>query len=166
MEDGFAVAVYRDGGRWDCELLPPAVLTDLDACIAALRRQPPEGGPLALVDVADEFFVALRLTSSGDLRVLLSDVTAAEEWDLARQALGLLRPGEPPVPEATDEVWPAGDLGIFRDLGLDERELGAILADVDLWADELLAAVTGRIGVGEPFARVLASLQQTDRSTP
>ena len=126
--------------------------------VAALRQQPPEGGPLALVDVADEFFVALRLTPSGDLRVLLSDVTAAEEWDLARQALDLVRPGEPPVPEATDEVWPAGDLGMFRDLGLDERELGAILADVDLWADELLGAVTARIGVGEPFGRVLASL--------
>lgn len=167
--DGFAVAVYRDGGRWDCALLPPAVLTDLDACVAALRQQPAEGGPLALVDVADEFFVALRLTPSGDLRVLLSDVTAAEEWKLARQALGLVRPGgppEPPVPESTDEVWPAGDLGIFRDLGLDERELGAILDDVDLWADELLAAVTGRIGVGEPFARVLASLQDTAPDRP
>lgn len=162
-EDGFAVAVYRDGGRWDCTLLPPTVLADLDACIAALRQQPPEGGPLALVDVADEFFVALRLTPSGDLRVLLSDVTAAEEWDLARQALDLVRPGpgEPSGPISTDEVWPAGDLGIFRDLGLDERELGAILGDVDLWADELLAAVTARIGVGEPFARVLASLPET-----
>jgi putative tRNA adenosine deaminase-associated protein len=162
-EDGFAVTVYRDGGRWDCALLPPAVLDDLDACVAALRQQPPEGGPVALVDVADEFFVALRLTPSGDLRVLLSDVTAAEEWELARQALDLVRPGadEPLGPEATDEVWPAGDLGIFRDLGLDERELGTILGDVDLWADEQLAAVTARIGVGEPFALVLASLQET-----
>lgn len=162
-EDGFAVAVYRDGGRWDCALLPPAVLSDLDACVAALRQQPPEGGPLALVDVADEFFVALRLAPSAGLRVLLSDVTAAEEWDLARQALDLVRPGpgEPPGAVPPDEVWPAGDLGIFRDLGLDERELGAILGDVDLWADELLTAVTARIGVGEPFARVLASLQET-----
>ena len=90
MEDGFAVTVYRDGGRWDCALLPPAVLDDLDACVAALRQQPPEGGAVALVDVADEFFVALRLTPSGDLRVLLSDMTAAEEWDIARQALDLV----------------------------------------------------------------------------
>ena len=58
----------------------------------------PEGGPVALVDVADEFFVALRLTPSGDLRVLLSDITAAEEWDLARQALDLVGRGE--LPEA------------------------------------------------------------------
>ena len=160
-EDGFAVTVYRDGGRWDCALLPPAVLADLDSCVAALRQQPPEGGPVALVDVADEFFVALRLTPSGALRVLLSDMTAAEEWDLARQALDLIDAGELPAPLDPEEVWPVGDLGIFRDLGLDERELGAILGDVDLWADEMLAAVTARIGVGEPFARVLASLQES-----
>lgn len=153
-EDGFAVAVYREGGRWECALLPPAVLEDLDACVAALRQQPAEGGPIALVDVADEFFVALRLAPGGGLRVLLSDVTAAEEFPLARQAVDLL--GEDPdEPEDPEEVWPAGDLGIFRDLGLDERELGLILDDVDLWADEMLAAVAERIGVGPAFARLL-----------
>ena len=160
-EDGFAVTVYRDGGRWDCALLPPAVLDDLDSCVAALRQQPPEGGAVALVDVADEFFVALRLTPSGDLRVLLSDMTAAEEWDIARQALDLVDTGELLEPADPEEVWPVGDLGIFRDLGLDERELGTILGDVDLWADEMLTAVAARIGVGEPFARVLASLQES-----
>jgi len=158
-EDGFAVAVYREGGRWDCALLPPAVLEDLESCVAALRQQPAEGGPIALVDVADEFFVALRLAPAGGVRVLLSDVTAAEEWHLARQALDLLGNAiEPETPADPEEVWPAGDLGIFRDLGLDEREFGTILEDVDLWADEMLTAVAARIGVGEPFARVLDSL--------
>lgn len=161
-EDGFAVTVYRDGARWDCALLPPAVLADLDSCVAALRQQPPDGGPVALVDVADEFFVALRLAPAGGVRVLLSDVTAAEEWDLARQALDLLDLGPAdPAPADPEEVWPVGDLGIFRDLGLDERELGTILGDVDLWADEMLTAVAARIGVGEPFARVLAGLQRS-----
>lgn len=167
-EDGFAMAVYREGGRWDCALLPPAVLDDLGRCVAALRHQPPEAGPIALVNVADEFFVALRFGPTGELRVLLSDVTAAEEWELARQALDLLGSGsgagsgdreEPADPE---EVWPAGDLGIFRDLGLDERGLGFILDDVDLWADEMLTAVADRIGVGPQFARVLDALQPAD----
>ena len=169
-EDGFAVAVYREGGRWDCALLPPAVLDDLRSCVTALRQQPPEGGPVALVDVADEFFVALRLAPSGEVRVLLSDVTAAEEWDLARQALDLLGvdPTGPDTPADPEEVWPAGDLGIFRDLGLDERELAAILDDVDLWADEQLAAVASRIGVGEAFGRVLDTLSvpQNQRDPP
>ena len=158
-EDGFAVAVFREGDRWDCALLPAAVLGDLGACVGELRRCPAEGGPAALVDVADEFFVALRLGPDGGVRVLLSDVTAAEEWDLARQALDLLgAPADPDVPPDPEEVWPAGDLGIFRDLGLDERELGAILDDVDLWADEMLSAVAARIGIGEPFGRILESL--------
>ena len=100
--------------------------------------------------------------------MLLSDVTAAQEWDLARQALDLVdrsadgRDGQD-APDDPEEVWPAGDLGIFSDLGLDERELGAILDDVDLWADEMLAAVAARIGVGEPFGRVLDALD--DRPT-
>ena len=153
-EDGFAVAVYREGGRWECALLPPAVLEDLDACVSALRQLPAEAGPLALVDIGDEFFVALRLAPGGGVRVLLSDVTAAEEWEPARQALDLIG-YDAESPEDPEEVWPAGDLGIFRDLGLDERELGLILDDVDLWADELLTAVAERIGVGPAFAQVL-----------
>ena len=153
-EDGFAMAVYREGPVWECALLPPAVLEDLDACVAALRQQPAQNGPIALVNVADEFFVALRLAPDGALRVLLSDLTAAEEWTLARQALDLLG-GDAEEPEDPEEVWPVGDLGIFRDLGLDERELGLILDDVDLWADEMLAAVAAGIGVGPAFARVL-----------
>jgi putative tRNA adenosine deaminase-associated protein len=161
-EDGFAVAVYREGGRWDCALLPPAVLEDLDTCVAVLRQQPSEGGPVALVDVADEFFVALRIGPAGDLRVLLSDVTAAEEFQLARQALELAGGDQYDEPVDPDEVWPAGDLGIFRDLGLDERELGLILDDVDLWADEMLSAVADRIGVGAEFARLLDTLQPAD----
>lgn len=153
-EDGFAVAVYREGGRWTCALLPPAVLEDLDSCVAALRGQPSDRGPIALVDVADEFFVALRLAPSGEVRVLLSDITAAQEWPLARQALDRLGV-DPDEPVDSEEVWPAGDLGIFRDLGLDERDLGHILDDVDLWADELLTAVAERIGVGPELARLL-----------
>jgi putative tRNA adenosine deaminase-associated protein len=160
-EDGFAVAVYREGGRWDCALLPPAVLDDLDTCVAALRQQPREGGPIALVDVADEFFVALRLGPSG-IRVLLSDLTAAEEFAIARQALERAGGDVDEAPSDPEEVWPAGDLGIFRDLGLDERELGLILDDVDLWADEMLSAIADRIGVGAEFARVLDTLQPAD----
>ena len=156
-EDGVAVAVHRADGRWTCAPLPPAVLEDLPGCVAALRGLPPDRGPIALVDVADEVLVALRLAPSGELRVLLSDVTAAGEWTLARQALDLLGP-DPVEPGDPEEVWPAGDLGIFRDLGLDERELGRILDDVDLWAGEQLTAVAERIGVGPDLARVLHAI--------
>lgn len=156
-DDGFAVALYREGGNWQCDLLPPAVMDSLASCAAVLRQQPPEGGPIALVDVDDEFFVALRLAPGGGLRLLLSDATAAAEWDLARQVLGRL--GEPePVGEDLEEPWPAGDLDLFADLGLPERDLRTILDDEDLYADEMLAAITRQIGVGAAYTRVVDSL--------
>lgn len=155
-DDGFAVTLFRDGGQWQCALLPPAVLADLDSCIAAARQQPPEGGPIVLVDVDDEFFVALRVGRDADhgVRLLLSDATAATDYDLARQVIERLGADVPPDDEL-DEIWPVGDLAIFEDLGLSALELRAILDDLDLYADEMLAAVTHRIGLAEPYARAV-----------
>jgi putative tRNA adenosine deaminase-associated protein len=158
-DEGFAVTLFRDSGQWQCALLPPAVMDDLDSCVAALRQQPPEGGPMVLVDVDDEFFVALRLDMGhgGDVRVLLSDVTAAPDYQLAKQAVDRLGEELPPD-EELDEVWPVGDLLIFSDLGLEEFELRTILDDLDLYADEMLAAVAHRIGLAEPYDRVVDAL--------
>jgi len=160
-DEGFAVTLFRDGGQWQCALLPPAVMDDLGSCIAALRQQPPEGGPMVLVDVDDEFFVALRpataVDHAGDVRMLLSDVTAAADYDLARQVVERLGEEVPPD-EDLDEVWPIGDLAMFTDLGLDEFELRTILDDLDLYADEMLAAVAQRIGVAAPYSRVVDAL--------
>jgi putative tRNA adenosine deaminase-associated protein len=158
-DEGFAVALFLDAGQWQCALLPPAVMDDLDSCVAALRQQPPEGGPMVLVDVEDEFFVALRLDAAHGtaVRVLLSDVTAAPEYPLARQAVDRIGEEIPPD-EDLDEVWPIGDMLIFSDLGLEEFELRTILDDLDLYADEMLAAVAHRIGLSEPYARVVEAL--------
>src|SRR5664280_2187312 len=121
----FAVVVYREAGRWSAGLLPERLADNLDALLAALRQQPGEGGPIGLVNVADEFFVAVRVVP-GQPRILLSDVTAAADWDLARQAVDRL--GVPaPSDDDLDDVRPVGDMSIFADMGLDEMELGAIL---------------------------------------
>ena len=101
-----------------------------------LRQQPAENGAIGLVNVADEFFVALRVRGD-EVRMMLSDVTAAVAWDLARQVIDRLGI-DAPDDERVEDVWPAGDVGIFADLGLDEMELGALLADLDAYADEML----------------------------
>jgi putative tRNA adenosine deaminase-associated protein len=91
------------------------------------------------------------------VRLLLSDVTAAVAWDLAVQVLEHLDldvPGD----DDLEEVWPVGDLGIFDDLGLDEMEMGAILSDVDAYADEMLSSLARRLGFSEPFERVVDAL--------
>jgi putative tRNA adenosine deaminase-associated protein len=80
--------------------------------------------------------------------VLLSDVTAADEWELAASAVEFL--GLPP-PEDEDDQVPAGDLDIFGDLGMHAMDLAVLLDDFDLYPDEMLSAVARRLGFGPLF---------------
>ncbi len=154
----YAVLAYRHQGPWQVEALPDAVVDDLDALIDAVRQQPGENGSLALVDVADEFFVVVRV-EQGRVRLLLSDVTAAIDWDLAAQVLEHL---DLDVPDDDDlDVEPAGDLDIFDDLGLDVVELEAVLSDLDAYADEMLSSLARRLGFAEPYERVVDALVET-----
>ncbi len=151
--DAHAVVVFRVEGEWQAELLPGELTEDLDGLVEAVRRSSGDGGSFALVDVAHEFFVVVRVLM-GRVRLLLSDVTAAVAWELAGQVVEHL---DLPVPGDDDleDVWPAGDLGIFADLGLDEMELGSVLADLDAYADEMLSALARRLGFAEPYERVV-----------
>ena len=154
--DTYAVVVYREDGVWQAAELPGAIADDLDGLNAAVRQQSGDGGSFALVDVAHEFFVVVRVVM-GRERLLLSDVTAAVAWDLAAQTVERLHldvPGE----DDLEEVWPAGDLGIFSDLGMDEMELGAVLADLDAYADEMLSTIAQRLGFAEAYERVVDAL--------
>jgi putative tRNA adenosine deaminase-associated protein len=149
----FAVIVYREEDTWEAEVLPVALTEDLDGLIHALKQQPSVGGTIGLVAVGDDFFVALRVLGA-QTSVFLSDVTAAVDWTLARQVLDHL--GIPlPEDEELDQVLPAGDLSIFADLGVDEMELGALSGDLDLFPDEVLASLAGRLGFGQAVERAL-----------
>lgn len=154
-DDEFVVGVlvFREDGRWEAAMLPERLVFDLDGLVAALRQQPGEGGSIGLVNVADEFFVALRVRPD-DVSILVSDVTAAAAWDLAREVVNRL---DIPLPDDDDmdDVLPGGDLSIFTDLGLEEMELGAILADTDSYADEMLLAIAGRLGFAAAYERAL-----------
>jgi putative tRNA adenosine deaminase-associated protein len=154
--EAYAVVAFREEGSWQVGVLPEVLTENLDGLIAAVRQQPGESGSFALVDVADEFFVVVRV-QMGRVRLLLSDVTASVAWDLAAQvmeALGL----DVPADDELDEIWPVGDLGVFEDLGLDEMELGAILSDVDAYADEMLSALARRLGFADAYERVVDAL--------
>jgi putative tRNA adenosine deaminase-associated protein len=156
--EAYAVVVDRDQGSWQVAPLPDGTADDLDALVAAVRRRPPQPDAFALVDVADEFFVVVRV-HEGRVRLLLSDVTAAAEWDLATQVvdrLGVAIPRD----GALQQVVPAGDLAIFDDLGVDGTELAALLSDVDAYADELLSALAGRLGFASAYERVVDALVQ------
>lgn len=148
-ESGFAVAAFRDGGRWQCEPLPPAVLGDLGALLSALRSQPPEGGPFVIADVDDEFFLIARLDGAR-ISLLLSDLTAAVEYPLAAQVLERLGE-EPPEDDELDEIWPVGDLDLFTDLGIPEDDMEQILDDLDAYADEMLDTIIERLDLTEQY---------------
>ena len=150
-QQGYAVAVLRDGARWHTEPLPPAVLDDLGALLSALRSQPPEGGPFVIACVEDEFFVIAR-QEGRRVALLLSDLTAAVEFPLAEQAMARL--GEdPPADDELDEVWPVGDLELFADLGLGEGDLEDILDDLDAEPEEMLDAIVERLDLGDSYLR-------------
>lgn len=148
-EQGFAVVAFRDSAQWRVEPLPPAVLGDLGVLLAALRSQPPEGGPFVIACVDEEFFVIAR-QDGRRTSLLLSDLTAAVEFPLAEQAIARL--GEdPPADDELDEVWPVGDLELFSDLGVPEDEMEDILDDLDAIPEEMLETIVERIGIAEQY---------------
>jgi putative tRNA adenosine deaminase-associated protein len=103
----FAVVVYLEEGCWRAASLASTAARDLDTLVRTLRQQSGDRGVLGLVSVDDDFFVLVRVDGP-DVRYLLSDVTAATEWPLARAVLDQL---DLPVPEDDDErAQPAGDL--------------------------------------------------------
>jgi putative tRNA adenosine deaminase-associated protein len=143
----FALAAYREEGVWEVVELARDVLTDVPTVAHALRRFPGDGGAIGLVAVDEDFFVIVRVAGP-TVRILLSDITAAEEWELASSAvaeLGL------PEPEDEDEQAPAGDLDILGDLGMSAMDLAVLLDDFDLYPDEMLSDVARRLGFGVLF---------------
>jgi putative tRNA adenosine deaminase-associated protein len=146
-ETDFAIIVYREEDQWEADVLPTAVTADLDGFVQALRRQPSMGGTIGFAGVGDDFWVALRVIGE-DVSLFLSDLTAAADYPLARQVLEAL---DIPVPsdDELDQVLPAGDLSIFADLGLDEMELGAVAADLDLYPEDAVAHIAERLRFGD-----------------
>ena len=147
----FALAAYREEGTWQVQELPAERAGDLPTFAAELRRWPGDFGCLGLVSVDEDFFLLVRVT--GPLvRLLLSDVTAATEWPLARSALTVL---ELPVPGDDDDPEPGGDPGIVADLGLPAMDMAALLDDLDRYPDETLGEIAHRLGFGPLYDEVL-----------
>lgn len=149
LSDGvdFALAAFHDDGEWRLQEIASPAYESVDSLAHALRRLPGDGGAVAMVAVDEDFFVLVR-TAGSTTRVLLSDVTAAEEWELARSAVDFLGL---PAAEDEDEQVPAGDLDLLGDLGMHAMDMGVLLDDVDLFPDEMLSDISRRLGFGELF---------------
>lgn len=143
----FALAAWRADGGWEIDDIAPPAYDSVDTVAHALRRFCVDGVAVGMIAVDEDFFVLVRVDELRT-RVLLSDVTAADQWELAESALDFL--GLPP-PEDDDGPEPAGDLDLLADLGVSAVELGELLDDVELFPDEMLSEVADGLGFGEEF---------------
>jgi putative tRNA adenosine deaminase-associated protein len=144
----FAVAAFHHDGDWVVQELAHDLEADVDSLSHALRRFSGEGGAVAFVGLDDDFFVILRVAGA-HTRVLLSDISAADEWELAASTIDFLGL---PFPEDDDDQVPAGDLDLLGDLGMPAIELGSLLDEVDdAYPEEVLSDIARALGFGELF---------------
>lgn len=156
LPDGFGVAVVREDGAWRCVPLKRAALVDLAAAETELRELRSAGAVFGLLNVDDEFFVIVRPAPSG-ARLLLSDATAALDYDIAADVLEKLDADLSLEELEEDDPFEEGDLGLLSDLGLPEAVIGVILAD-DEYADEQLSRIAQEMGFNDELVAVLDKL--------
>jgi putative tRNA adenosine deaminase-associated protein len=143
----FALVAYREEGVWQVQDLDPDTAADLYRLTTELRRYPGDGGSLGLVSVDEDFFLLVRVLGART-SLLLSDVTAANDWPIARSVIAHL---ELPLPDDDEDQEPAGDLGIVADLGMGAMDMGALLDDYELYPDEMLGDIAARLGFGSQY---------------
>lgn len=142
----FGVIAWRDESRWNVSQLTDTdeLGSIMDQLISKSRQF---GGAVALIAVAEDFFIVAREIGS-DMKMMISDATYALESDLAVDLLEMM---DLPFPEEDDESQPGGDVDLLTDLGLNEMELEAIASDDQLYPDEAIEAIAKRLGFGDEF---------------
>ena len=147
----FVLVAYREEGLWQLQELEAEKAADLDGFAVELRRYPGDGGALGLVSIDEDFFLLVRVLGA-EVRLLLSDVTAATDWPLAAAVVEHL---DLPLPDDEEEQEPAGDLGIVADLGMGAMDMGALLDDYELYPDEMLGDIAARLGFGRQYDEIV-----------
>jgi putative tRNA adenosine deaminase-associated protein len=149
----FALVAYREEGLWQVQEVEDAKAADLDEFAVELRRYHGDGGSLGLVSIDEDFFLLVRVLGA-EVRLLLSDVTAATDWPIARSVVEHL---DLPLPDDDEDQEPAGDLGIVADLGMGAMDMGALLDDVELYPDEMLGDIAAKLGFGRQYDDLLGA---------
>lgn len=162
VPDGFGVAVVREEGQWRCTAMGARALTSLSAAETELRELRSVGAVFGLLDVDDEFFVIVRPAPSGT-RLLLSDATAALDYDIAAEILENLDAEIDAEDLEEADPFEEGDLGLLSDIGLPEAVLSVILDETDLYADEQLGRIAQEMGFADQLSAVIDRLKKSRR---
>jgi putative tRNA adenosine deaminase-associated protein len=156
----YAVRVSRADGRWRVELLADDAGDELPALERALGEPGAGGWPGPFVVVVDSrlYFVVLRHGPEGMVRALISDATM-QEWVLAAEVVERYGIGVDQMGAFDDDEsgWPGGDLDVFADDGLPAEQLRPIVTADDLWADEMVARIAGRLGFADELAAAVSA---------
>jgi putative tRNA adenosine deaminase-associated protein len=157
LPDGFGVAVVREDGKWRCAPMRAAALSSLSAAETELRELRSAGAVFGLLDIDDEFFVIVRPAPAGT-RLLLSDATAALDYDIAAEALENLDADLDDEDLEDADPFEEGDLSVLADIGLHEDVLGVILSETDLYADEQIGRIAREMGFADELSAALDRL--------
>lgn len=155
-EATFAVAAHGQGNQWRMRQLPESATDSLDELLMQLRSDRTEGAVVGLVCIDDDWCAVVRPVPGG-VRLLLSDVTASLDYDLAHDMLDELDVDTPSEEEAeeSDEPWPEGDFDVLEDLGAGEQILSVIFDDEYLYASEQILRVAEELGFAEDLAELV-----------
>jgi putative tRNA adenosine deaminase-associated protein len=158
--DGFGVAVVREDGKWRCAPMNPSSLRSLNAAETELRELRSAGAVFGMLYVGDDeydFFIIVRPAPAGT-GLLLSDATAALDYDIAAEVLDKLDSDIDDEDLEDTDPFEEGDLGLLSDIGLPEGVLGVIIADDDSEIDEQITAIAERMGFDSELSAVLDKL--------
>jgi putative tRNA adenosine deaminase-associated protein len=153
------VAVVREGATWRCSPLSAKALNSLSTAETELRELRSAGAVFGLLDVDDEFFLIVRPAPSGT-RLLLSDATAALDYDIAAEALEKLDADIAGEDLEDSDPFEEGDLGVLADVGLPDAVLSVILSETDLYADEQIGRIAREMGFADELSAVLDRLER------
>ena len=148
MAVDFGLIAWHEDGRWTATGLVET--RDIGLLIDSLKAQQTNGGAIAMIAIEDEFVIIARVLGD-QMRMMISDVTYALDYDVASDLVEVL---DLDFPEEEDEPAPAGDLDLLSDLGVGEMELLTILDDPELYPDEALEAIANRLGFGEQLNKL------------
>lgn len=149
----FAAVAVGQEGRWDVKELDSQAVDSLEDLLRQLRGVRAEGALVCLVCVDDDWSAIIRPVPSG-AAMLLSDATAALDYDLAEDIMDELDADVPTEEEAehADEPWPEGDFDLLEDLGASEQVLSVIFDDDELYASEQVLRVAEELGFADQLA--------------
>lgn len=149
-EIDLVVALYREDDTPAAMALAKELANDFDEFVGQLRRVPGEAGSVGAVIIDSDFFVIVRVRGK-KVEVLLSDIVAADDWPIARDAADFL--GEE-VTDDEDDAGPVGDFDMFSDAGMSEFDLEQLASDLDADPADIVAEIFGKLGYGTAYAKV------------